>query len=61
MTLTVSQVARMQAEVQSGSTWEQRTEQVPDTTEAQTMWNALTTSVAEHVAAGHTLDVLSDD
>lgn len=60
MTLTVAQVARMQCEVQSGATWQQRTAQVPDTAEAQDMWERLTTSVAEHVAAGHTLDVLSD-
>lgn len=61
MSLTVSEVARMQCEVQSGSSWRQRTAQVPDTAEAQDMWERLTTSVAEYVAAGHALDVLSDD
>lgn len=55
MTLTVAQVARMQCEVQSGATWEQRTAQVPDTAEAQDMWAGLTSSVAEHAAAGHTM------
>ncbi len=60
MALDVAQVARMQCEVQGGATWDQRTAQVPDTPEAREMWDRLTVSVAEHVAAGHTLDVLSD-
>lgn len=60
MTLTVKQVARMQCEVQSGAVWQQRTAQVPDTAEARELWDLIAVSVAEHVAAGHTLDVLSD-
>ncbi len=60
MTLSVELVARMQCEVMSGSTWEQRTARVPDTPEARDMWDRLTIAVAEHVAAGHRVDVLSD-
>lgn len=60
MTLTVTQVARIQCELQSGATWSQHTAQVPDTAEAREMWDDLAAEVAEHVAAGHMLDVLSD-
>lgn len=60
MTLTVAQVARIQFEVQSGATWDQRTGQVPDTAVARDMWQRLAAAVAEHTAAGQVLAVLSD-
>lgn len=60
MALDVKQVARMQCEVQSGSTWEQRTAQVPDTAEAREMWAVIAREVAAIVARGGTVDVLSD-
>lgn len=60
MTLSVEQVARMQAEAQSGSTWERRSAQVPDTAEALELWARIAARVADVVAAGGRVDVLSD-
>lgn len=52
MTLAVEQVARIQCEVQGGSTWQQRTLLAPDTVEAREMWDTIARQVAATVARG---------
>jgi hypothetical protein len=56
-TLSHDQVIRIAAEVSSGSSWEQRTDQVPDTAEAHDMWDRITANVAGIVARGNSVDL----
>ena len=55
--LTHEQVIRIAAEVSSGSSWDERTDQVPDTAEAREMWDRIAANVADIVARGHSVDL----
>lgn len=55
--LTHEQVIRIAAEVSSGSSWEQRTDQVPDTAEARDMWDRISADIEQAIAKGYTIEL----
>ena len=60
MTLSVETVSRIQIEVMSGASWNERSDQVPSTDEARQMWDDISRNLADMRASGGSADVLHE-
>lgn len=58
--LSVETVSRIQIEVMSGATWDERSDQVPSTDEARKMWDGIARNLAAMRAKGQGADVLHE-